>query len=263
MGLLSNTKPLFLAAFAGLAMPVPALSSTCIGDWPILCADDGVFRLGRAEIRGRVDASAIGLGTDEAFRLDFTAWDVGQGVIQGESVHATLDMDQSGNTVADYGLDYRYEGLPGNAAGPADDRFAGVAALLPDPEGFGKIINDFSLSYLRLDLTALAGALWGANEAASPEVTDFTAEFGFLGLRRDAEDPQYYDIDSTQRVILTADSFEQLRFTWSDGAGNQQSRDLTLAGQSATVPVPASGPMLGLGLAGLALWRRRAQRAHG
>lgn len=258
MGLCFNNKSLIMAAFTAVLLPGFAAASSCIGNWPMLCADDDVFLLGQAEIQGRVDASAIGLGTDEPFRLDLTAWDVGQGTITGETVWASLEMDQSGNTVADYGLNSLYEGVPDNAATPAGDRFGGVAALLPDPDGFGKIINDFSLSFLRLNITALTGALWSADGSAALQVTDFKAEFGFLGLSRDPEDPQYYDIDVDQRVILTADSFDLLRFTWSDGAGNEQTRDLTLAGQVAPVPLPASGLLLGFGLARMAIWRRRA-----
>lgn len=258
MGLFFNTKSLALAIFAGLSTPGVAAAASCIGDWPVLCADDDVFLLGQADIQGRVDASAIGLGADEPFSLSFTSWDVGEGVIHGESVWAALDMDQSGNTVADYGLDYMYEGLPANSASPAGDGFGGVATLLPEPDGFGQIINDFSLSFLRLDMAALAGALWSADGAPAPQVTDFKAEFGFLGLLRDADEPEYYDIDTDQRVILTADRFDLLRFTWSDGAGREQTRDLTLAGSVPAVPLPGSALMLGCGMAGLALWRRRS-----
>lgn len=257
MGQFFRMRSLALAMFVGSVLPGGASASSCIGDWPVLCADDGRFLLGRAEIQGRVDATAIGLGADEPFRLEFTSWNVGAGVVQGQSVWADLDMDQSGNTVADYGLNYLYEGVSTNTADAAKDGFGGTAALLPDPYGFGKIINDFSLSFLRLDMAALAGALWSADGIPAPQVTGFKAEFGLLGLQRDPEDPQYYDIDTDQQVILTATRFDLLRFTWSDGAGNDVTRDLTLAATPAAVPLPASGLMLGFGLAGLALLRRR------
>ncbi len=257
MGLFLNTKFLAAAVFSGLSMPGVAAAASCIDGGAVLCADDDVFLLGRAEIQGRVDASAVGLGTDEPFTLDFTAWDVADGSIQGEAVRATLDMDQSGNTVADYGLDYVYEGVPDNAVGPVGDGFGGVATLLPDPDGFGQIINDFSLSFLRLDIAALAGALWSADGVPGPQVNDLTAEFGFLGLLRDPDEPEYYDIDTDQRVVLTAKNFDLLRFTWSDGAGAEQTRDLTFAGSAPAVPLPMSGLMLGCGVLALALYRRR------
>ena len=257
MDLFFKKKSFIFGIVTAVIMPIGAAASSCIGNWPILCADDDVFLLGQAEIHGRVDASAIGLGTDEPFHLDFTSWDVGQGSIQGETVSAALQMDQSGNTVADSGLDYYYEGLPANSVSPAGDGFGGLATLLPHPESFGKIINDFSLSFLRLDMTTLAGAMWSEDGIPAPQVTDFKAEFGFLGLLRDPEEPEYYDIDTDHKVILTADSFDLLRFTWSDAAGQKRTRDLTMANPVAPVPLPASGLMLGFGVAGLALWRRR------
>lgn len=198
---------------------------------------------GKAEIEGRLDGRAIGMTEAEPFRLIFETDETGFAT-------AELFMDQSGNNVADYGLEYFYEGDADHGRGLPGDRFAGDATLVPSVASFGKIISNHSLGWVGIEVEASPGVLW---DGAPGTIDRLTARLGFFGLDRDADAPEYYDIDRSKSFLLTATSFDRFRFVAGDG----QSRDLAPGPQPAPVPLPQSAWLLGAAVAGLSWTRRR------
>ena len=241
-----------------LAKPAQAASCT---DWPMICPDgDGRFLTGTAEVEGWIDATAIGMSSREWYRLTFTSHGVSEGVILGESAFATLEMDQSGNTVDNSNDSATYDGESRNAIdadSPYSDRFAGGVSLVPSLSFPGKIINDYSLGTIDLDVRAAQGVLWPdppTGNTSLANVGSFNLSIGFFGLNRDPADASVYDVNLSDHVKLVANSFERLFFTVSDEDGSSTRREMTML---AAVPLPASALFLLAGLGGLAALRRR------
>lgn len=241
-----------------LASPAEAASCT---SWPSICTDgDGRFLFGKAEIEGWVDATAIGMSSRERYRLTFRSYGVSEGGIYSESAFASLDMDQSGNTVGNNGNGMTYDGGSSNAinaAGPYSDRFAGGVSLVPSLTFPGQIINDYSLAMMDLDIRASRGVLWPetlTENAPAAKVGSFNLSIGLFGLDIDPVDPDFYQVNQDDRVWLTTSNFDRLLFTFSDGEGGSMTRELTMP---SAVPLPASAVFLLACLSSFFLLRSR------
>lgn len=238
----------------------PAEAASCTSSPDICTEGDGRFLFGTAEIEGWIDATAIGMSSRERYRLTFRSYGVSEGGIYSESAFATLDMDQSGNTVDDNGNGMTYDGGSTNAinaAGPYSDRFAGGVSLVPSLTFPGQIINDYSLAMMDLDIRARQGVLWPetlTGKAPAANVGSFNLSIGFFGLNIDPVDPYFYEIDQDDRVRLTTSNFDRLLFTFSDEEGGIMTRELTMP---SAVPLPASAVFLLACLSGFFLLRSR------
>ncbi|MBC9248525.1 hypothetical protein H4P12_17830 [Paracoccus sp. 11-3] len=238
----------------------PAEAASCASS-PTICTEgDGRFLFGTAEIEGWVDATAIGMSARERYHLTFHSYGVSEGGIYSESAFATLDMNQSGNTVGNNGNGMTYDGGSSNAinaAGPYSDRFAGGVSLVPSLTFPGQIINDYSLAMMDLDIRARQGVLWPETlpaRAPTASVGSFNLSIGFFGLDIDPVDPHFYDVDQDNHVRLTTSNFDRLLFTFSDGEGGTTTRELTMP---SAVPLPASAVFLLACLSGFFLLRSR------
>lgn len=242
-----------------------ATASTCTSSWPMACVEgNGRFLTGTAEIEGWIDATKIGMSAREPYRLTFKSQNVTEGTLYGKSAWASLVMDQGGNSVESYNDSATYDGSSSNAI-LADapfsqrDRFGGGVSLVPSVNYPGKIIQDYSLANLDLDLRAAQTVLWPDSlpaDTSTAQAGSFNLSIGFYGLDIDDSFPESYDIDPDDYVLLSTSNFERLRFTFQDEEGEViATRDLTMA--AAVVPLPGSVLFLLVGMGGLAVLRRR------
>lgn len=172
----------------------------------------------------------------------------------GDYITFCIELDEHVAVGATYTVDINTEAVDGGAGGPSPDPLdARTAALYEafvrgtlanydyDNSGDGGMSNNMDR---KLTAAALQAAFWEIEQERSIEATDSDARVRALAN-------YYVDTLSNQLVNQGLGGDVRVLNMWAANGGNAQ--DMLVM-----IPLPAAGGLAGVGLAGLAIRRRRA-----